>query len=287
MTCRPPRSLSRVVLLAGLVFQPALASAHHEAIFGPQSSLILSADKFVSIQVFGRELGSESRTHETTTLVSAGVRVAKRRPLTFTAILPYSWISEPGRARTSGTEDIVLGLRYRHDLKGLQQKWDREGNFLMGMGAFEMNNGTIDHRAWAGPLDPMGAILGSLERGKWSAIGYTVARFNMEDSEGDKDGDTLFVGGGLAYTPNESFQSGRLLSYRAGWSLEHYARGRVRGEVDPNTGGNEVLIHPTVVYSPGHGLLFFGSVSVPVWRDFKDVTAQDAYRFGTGMIYAW
>jgi hypothetical protein len=107
-------NIARILLLAGLVFQPALASAHHEAIFGPQSSLIMSADKFVSVQVFGRELGtSESKTHETTTLMSAGVRVSKRRPLTFTAILPYSWISEPGQVRTSGSEDFVLGLRYR------------------------------------------------------------------------------------------------------------------------------------------------------------------------------
>jgi hypothetical protein len=244
MRCQLPKNLGRISLVTGLVLQPALANAHHEAIFGPQSSLILSADKFVSFQVFGRELGTDrSRTHETTTLMSAGVRVSTRHPLTFTAILPYSWISEPGQARTSGVEDVVLGLRYRHDLKGLQQKWDREGNFLMGMGAFELNNGTIDHRAWAGPLDSMGAVLGSLERGKWSAIGYTVARFNVEDSEGDKDGDSLFGGGGLAYTPNESFQSGRLLSYQAGWSFEHYARGRVKGQPDPNTGGNEMLIH--------------------------------------------
>jgi hypothetical protein len=48
-----------------------------------------------------------------------------------------------------------------------------------------------------------------------------------------------------------------------------------------------MLIHPTLVYSPGHGLLFFANVSVPVWRDFKDPAAQDAVRFGTGMIYAW
>ena len=283
-----PKNRARIFLLIGLVFQPALANAHHEAIFGPQSSLVLSADKFVSLQVFSRELGtSDSKTKETTTLVSAGVRVSKRRPLSFTAILPYSWISNPGQARTSGAEDVVLGLRYRYDLKGLQEKWDREGNFLMGMGAFELNNGTIDHRAWTGPLDTMGAVLGSLERGKWSGIGYTVARFNVEDSEGNKNGNNLFFGGGLAYTPNEDFQTGRLFSYQAGWSFEHYSRNRVKSQPDPNTGGDELLIHPTVVYSPSHGLLFFGVVSVPVWRDFRDSAAQDGYRFGTGMVYAW
>jgi hypothetical protein len=248
----------------------------------------LSADKFVSLQVFGRELGTpDSETYETTTLVSAGVPLSRERPLTFTAIVPYSWISERGKRGTSGTEDIVLGLRYRHDLKRLQENWDREGNFIMGMGAFELNNGTIDHRSWTGPVEPMAALLGSLEWGKWSTIGYSVMRFNVEDSEGNKDGDNLFLGGGLAYTPNENFRTGRLISYQAGWSLEHYGPDHVNGQRAPNTGGNEFLLHPTLVYSPGHNLLFFGIISVPVWRDFRDIAAQDAYRFGTGVVYAW
>jgi hypothetical protein len=133
----------------------------------------------------------------------------------------------------------------------------------------------------------MAALLGSLEWGKWSTIGYTVMRFNVEDSEGNKDGDNLFLGGGLAYTPKENFRTGRLISYQAGWSPEHYGPDHVNGQRALNTGGNEFLLHPTLVYSPGHNLLFFGIISVPVWRDFRDIAAQDAYRFGTGVVYAW
>ena len=59
------------------------------------------------------------------------------------------------------------------------------------------------------------------------------------------------------------------------------------GAGDPNTGGKELLVHPTLVYSPGHGVMFFGLVSVPVWRDFKDPVEQDRFRLGTGVIYAW
>jgi hypothetical protein len=282
------RVAAAATLLVGLLVRPALLGAHHEAIFGPQSSLVLSSDRFVSFQVFTRELGTaDSNADETTTLVSAGVRVSKTRPLTFTAIVPYSWISAPGQGRVSGIEDIVLGLRYRHDLKGLQEKWNRAGNFLMGVGAFELNNGTIDHRAWSGPADAMGAVLGSLERGQWSVIGYTVARLNVQDSQGSKDGNTVFVGGGFAYTPNEDFQTGRLFSYQLGWSFEHYARDRIDGQRDPNTGGNELLLHPTFVYSPGHHLLFFGIVSLPVSREFRDVGQRDRYRLGTGVLYSW
>jgi hypothetical protein len=276
------------ILVAGLLVQPASVEAHHEAIFGPQSSLVLSLDRYISFQVFTRDLGSsDSKANETTTLVGVGVRVAKRRPLTFAAIVPYSWISVPGQARVSGTEDVVLGLRYRHDLKGLQEKWNREGNFLMGMGALELNNGTIDHSAWSGPVDGMAAGLASLERGKWSGIGYTVVRFNAENSEASKDGDHVFLGGGFAYTPNEDFQTGRLFSYQLGWSFEHYAQDRVNGQHDLNSGGDELLLHPTFVYSPGHAVLFFGVVSVPVWRDFNDAAAQDRFRLGTGVLFSW
>jgi hypothetical protein len=224
---------------------------------------------------------------ETTTVVTTGIRMSERRPLAITAILPYSWIAQPGQAHISGVEDVLLGLRYRYELKGLQQKWDREGNFVIGTGALELNNGVIDHGSWTGPLDTMGAILASLERGKWSVIGYSVARFNLENADGDKAGDNLFAGGGVAYTPNEDFETGRLFSYQMGWSIEHYARDRVAGQLDDHSGGDELLLHPTFAFSPGHGVLVFGMASVPVWRDFADRTAQDAYRVGTGLVYAW
>ena len=283
-----PRGLAPTLLLASLIFRPSPAGAHHEAIFGPQSSLVLSADKFVSLQAFSRQLDtSGSRMRETTSLVSAGVRVSKRLPLTFTAVLPYSWIVERGRAGTSGAEDAVLGVRYRYDLKGLQEQWDREGNFLMGMGAVELNNGTIDHPPWSGPPDSLAAVLGSLERGKWSLIGYTVGRFNVRDAEDNKAGNNLSFGGGLAYTPHENFETGRLFSYQAGWSFEHFSRDRVAGQKDPNSGSDELLLHPTFVYSPGHGLLFFGIASLPVWQDFGDAGTQDRFRVGTGVVYAW
>lgn len=100
-----------------------------------------------------------------------------------------------------------MGLRYRHDLKGLQAKWDREGKFLMGMGAFEL--------------------------------------------------------------------------------FEHLGRDRINGQPSAGTGDSVLFLHPTFVYSPGHDRLFFGMVSVPVRRDFKDPASQDGHRFGTGVLYGW
>jgi hypothetical protein len=56
---------------------------------------------------------------------------------------------------------------------------------------------------------------------------------------------------------------------------------------DASTAGDEFMLHPTLVYSPGHNVLVFGIVSVPVWRSFEDPAARDTYRFGTGVVYAW
>jgi hypothetical protein len=274
------------IVLAALV-QAGPAEAHHEALFGPQSSSTLSPDGFLTFQVFTRELGATGeRTRETTGVVSAGMRVTRRLPVTVSVTAPYSWIRQTGGSNT-GAEDVLLGVRYRHDLKGLQDRWDREGNFVTGMGAVELNNGTIDHAKWHGPAEAMGAVLGSFERGPWSIMGYAVGRANARDASGAKDGNAVFTGTGVAYTPNEDAATGRLVSYQAGFSWEHYARDRSSEGVVGSSGGSEVLVHPAIAYSPGHNLLVFGILSVPVWQEFRDRASQTRYRVGTGVIYAW
>jgi hypothetical protein len=274
------------IVVATLV-EAAPAEAHHEALFGPQSSSTLSPDGFLTFQVFTRELGpSGERTRETTGVVSAGIRVTRRLPITISVTAPYSWIRQGGASNTGG-EDVLLGVRYRHDLKGLQGRWNREGNFVTGMGAIELNNGTIDHDGWEGPAEAMGALLGSVERGPWSVMGYAVGRANVRDASGSKDGNTVFTGTGVAYTPNEDFASGRLVSYQMGLSWEHYARDRSSDGVVDSSGGSELFVHPAVAYSPGHNLLIFGIVSVPVWQEFRDRASQTRYRVGTGVIYGW
>jgi hypothetical protein len=55
--------LRRFGRIAALLTMPALAPtpvfAHYEAIFGPQSSAVLSAGRFVSAQVFTRDTGPD------------------------------------------------------------------------------------------------------------------------------------------------------------------------------------------------------------------------------------
>jgi hypothetical protein len=283
------RTLVLCVAAVASGFVPRIGDAHHEAIFGPQSSLLYSLDNFVSVQVFSRQTGaSGQKTQETTGVLSGGVTPVKGLPVTVTAIVPYSIVDQldAGSSR-SGFEDIILGARYRYGLSTLIEKWNREGNFLLGVASVEIPSGVIDHKAWDGPLDYLGGALGSLEKGAWSGIAYTYYRHHSPDNTGSKRGDNIFVGGGLAFTPGEDLTTGRLISYQFGWSYETYLRDRVAEIDDPNTGGRELLVHPTLVYSPGHGVMFFGLLSLPVWRDFRDPVAQDRFRVGTGVVYAW
>lgn len=283
------RTTSRIVAACGvtLALLPVPALAHHEALFGPQSSSVLSPDGFLTFQTFTRELGPPGeRSRETTGVLSAGMRLSKRRPLTLSVTAPYSWIRDAGGSRR-GAEDVLVGIRYRHDLQRLQDRWDREGNFVSVMGAVELNNGTIDHDGWNGPYETMGAVLGSVERGPWSLMGYAVARANVTDGAGSKDGNPVFAGTGVAYTPNEDMETGRLLSYQAGVSWERYARDRGARQVVDASGGTEVFVHPAIAYSPGHNLLFFGIVSLPVWQDMRDPATKTRYRIGSGVIYGW
>jgi hypothetical protein len=46
-------------------------------------------------------------------------------------------------------------------------------------------------------------------------------------------------------------------------------------------------VHPAIAYSPGHNLLVFGIVSLPIWQDVRDPAIKTSFRVGTGVIYGW
>jgi len=260
------------------------ARAHHEAIFGPQSSLVFSSPGFVSLQLFSRRLGSGGSTRqETTGLVSAGVSPFGGVPLSFTVIAPASHIAGPGSEARTGPEDLVVGSRYRLDLTGLQSRWNSEGNFLLGMAAAELPVGNIDHPSFHGAPGGLFAALGSVERGPFSAIGYGFYKLHGS-SGGDKKGDNLFLGGGVAWTPWEE-PGGRLFSAQLGWSYESYFQNRVAGALVEESGGTAVLAHPTLVVGPGGKLLVFALCSIPLWQSYRNPADEDRWRVGAGVTW--
>ncbi len=269
-------------LVLSAVSLPAMA--HHEAIFGPQSSSIISNANYAAFQIFTRQTGTASeRTQETTPLVTVGVTPVESIPLSVSVIAPASSINglDGQGGDISGIEDILFSARYRYDLEYLQNLWGKEGNYIMGMAGVEIPNGVIDHPSFQGPIDSMGAMMGSLEYGPFSAIAYSFYRHNAANFL-DKSGDNLFLGGGLAYTPVDDQN---ILSFQLSFSYETYFADVVNGEIDNQTGGRGFIVHPTVYYSPGYNVSFFGVVSLPAWQSYADPTAQDRFRIGTGVIY--
>jgi hypothetical protein len=244
-----PRWITAALLLA------LPAQAHHEAIFGPQSSLVLSAPAFISVQTFSRRF-SDGKV-ETTPLVSFGFTPFEQVPLSFTAIVPATVA-----AGKLTREDVIVGARYRHALGG------EDGNFLMGVAAVDVPSGNTDHKSFDGPFIAQAALLGSGESGPFSGIGYAYWR-----SAGNAKPQNLFLGSGFAWTPIDD-QKGHLFSLQLGLSWEFSIKV-----------GNQLLAHPTVVFAPGGHLLFFTVVSLPLSRGVTDPSLQDDYRVGAGAIF--
>src|SRR5512141_578463 len=81
---------------------PRLAAAHHEAIFGPQSSLAFGNPGFLSAQFFARRQGSFAQfKQEYTFLVSGGITPLEEFPLGIVAIFPWSYEYESPDPRVS------------------------------------------------------------------------------------------------------------------------------------------------------------------------------------------
>jgi hypothetical protein len=280
------RKLRVLVALMGPVLCPGLTHAHHEAIFGPQSSLMLTAPTYVSLQAYSRQLGSpDNRAQESTVLLSAGVTPVSGLPLSVTAILPASNITGPGGEQAQrGLEDLVVGARYRLELEGLQERFDAAGNLLLGMLAVELPTGSIDHDTFDGPINQMAALMGSLERGPFSGIAYGLYRRHGTHL-GLKAGDQIYTGGGLAWTPFDDPATERLLSFQAGLSYELYRRDRQSGETIADSGGHGIYAHPTIVWGPGGHTLLFAMVTLPLLQRYEDPHERNRWRAGAGVVH--
>jgi hypothetical protein len=143
----------RLLLVLGVCVRVTTVplSAHHEAMFGPQSAAVLSPTIFLSFQVFDKEEGdSQDKRRETTTVCSVGFTPVKNKPLSLAFVLPVTFAggvadpSTPGSA-TRGFEDTMLTARYRIDAKGVASSLGLDESYVMGVGGLEMPTGTIDH----------------------------------------------------------------------------------------------------------------------------------------------
>jgi hypothetical protein len=136
----------------------------------------------------------------------------------------------------------------------------------MGVAAVDLPTGNMDHKAFDGPLILQGAVLGSVESKPFSGIGYVYGRRDP------LKGNNLLLGTGFAWTPIDDEANGHLFSLQLGASYELY------------TSGNELMAHPTIVFAPARRFLFFGVVSLPIFRDLTDPAQTDRFRIGGGVL---
>jgi hypothetical protein len=267
----------------------APARAHHEAMFGPQSSAVLSPGVFLSAQVFDKEEGKDDqKRRETTTVYSVGVTPFKKPlsiafvvPMTFTSGVPDP--STPG-ARDQGFEDTLLSARYRINAGGFASSLGLDQSYAMAVGGVELPTGTIDHPFGQGAFGQIVAGLFSVEKRPLAAIAY-VYYHHRGVYDGLRDSGNAFAGGGIAYTPVDDDVRGKLFSLQLGTSYERTFQSEVDGVPQPDSGASGVFLHPGVVFSVTPSLQFFGLVSLPLTQQYNSVVDHQRFRVGTGVIW--
>jgi len=278
------------VFAAGAVLSGGPAFAHHEAMFGPQSSAVLSPGIFLSAQVFDKETGRDDlKRRETTTVYSVGFKPLKKQPLSVAFVLPITFAGgapDPGSpgAANGGFEDTVLTARYRVEAGGIASALGLDQSYVMGVGGIEMPTGTFDHPFGKGAFGQIAAGLFSVEKRPIAAIAY-VYYHHRGVYEGTRDSGNTFGGGGVAYTPIDDEDRGKLFSLQLGVSYERTFQSEESGILVADSGSSGVFVHPGVVFSVAPSVQFFGLVSLPLTQQYNSIVDRQRFRVGAGIIW--
>ena len=153
-----------VFATAMLLFLPGTARAHHEAMFGPQSSAVLSPGMFISLQMFDREDGKGGYRHrETTSVYSLGVK-PWANPLSFAVVTANTREAYTYQGSSTLFEDPLISARYRVEAPGVAKALGVQESYVMGVGGLEVPLGNKDHAAGHGPFGEIAAGLFSIEK---------------------------------------------------------------------------------------------------------------------------
>jgi hypothetical protein len=292
-----PNGRAAAALVASLILAPAAtASAHHEALFGPQSSLAVESAGFTSLQTHVHAYGvNGTQTQETVFIMSGGISPIASVPWSLTLVQPFTYQTTraPTPAGTTGPfaacdgclrrENNLLATAYRFDFTSLQRAWGKDGNFALVSAALEPPTGNKDYPMFKGPFNFIGAAMMGIEWRSISLVALGYYRRNTPDSTSSKKGDNFLVGAGLAYTVIDTEDG--MLSFQLGVGDEfHFADVDHGGDVG---GGWELLASPTIVASPVRNLRVFALVTVPVVQSYRADYQQDRWRTGVGLIYSF
>ena len=240
--------------------------AHHEAIFGPQSATLISKKRFVSTQYYFTNEGTSPvpLSHSHIGILSVGTSVSRQWSLS--ATLPFE--AERGEEKADGLQDLVLAIRYFPELG--PRKW------LIATFTLEPPTGNLEHDA----VGLGGGVIYGTEWRNWSVIGYGLERTESSLEEGEKRGNRLFLGGGLAY---ESW--GLPFSPQLGVSWEHAGRSREDGRLMDSSNSSVLMLHPTLARE-FHSFNTFLGLSLPVAQRSGD-EAWQRFRVAVGVVWGF
>jgi hypothetical protein len=280
---------NRVIVIAALVPVAMLlsltASAHHEAMFGPQSSAVLSPGMFISLQMFDRENGRGAYRHrETTSVYSVGVKPFQTNPLSFAFVSANTREAYSGSGSTTRFEDPLISARYRVNAGGVAKALGVQESYVMGVGGLEVPLGNKDHPAGHGPVGEIAAGLFSVEKRPLAGIAYGYYHHAGQYDNGTRQSGNFFTGTGLAYTPIDDDTAGHLFSMQLGLSYEKTFAVEELGKPLADSGSSGVFMHPGLVFSTNPRLQFFALVSLPLTQQFNSIDDRQRFRLGFGAI---
>ena len=257
------------LLLVSLFCTPCLV-AHHEAIFGPQSTALISRKRFVSAQYYLSNEGRSpaAQTHSHIGVLSVGTSVGKQWSVA--ATLPLE--AERGAAEdiATGMQDAVVALRYYPELGSDQ--------WAIGVLTLEPPTGNLEHRA----VGVGGGLAYGVEKGHWSVIAYGLGRTESSLDKGEKRGDRYFIGTGLAYETR-----GLPFSPQLGISWERTTRHRQGGFVVDGSDSSVLMLHPTLIQGfKEEAIQLFFVLSVPVAQRSGNEGWQ-GLRAATGILWSF
>jgi hypothetical protein len=292
----PAKSATTATVVVFAACWSGQARAHHEALFGPQSSLAVESEGFVSTQMHVKVIGhGESYDRETVYIVSGGISPWRKVPWSVTLIQPFTYeAAHAPTARPVGPlatcdcfarENLIVSSAYRLEFKGLQRAWDNDGNFALFSAAFELPTGNKEAAPLHGPLNYIVAGMTGFGWHSLAAVILGYYRINSSDGGGSKKGNNGFAGFGVTYTPIDT--TDRLFSLQLGMAAEFHEQD-VLGQLPiDNSGGWELFASPTLVWSPAKGMRLFTYVSLPFAQDYRSPAQEDRWRAGLGVIYSF
>jgi hypothetical protein len=275
----------QLIAVALMLLTAAPAWAHHEAMFGPQSSAVLSPGMFLSAQAFHRENGlGDFRHRETTAVFSAGVRPFKTNPVSFAVVIPITRESFSGLGSTTRWEDPLLSARYRINADRVAKALHVQESYVMVVGGLEVPLGNKDHASGHGPLGEIVAGLFSVEKRPIAGITYAYYHHTGQYANGTRQSGNVFTGGGIAYTPIDNDLKGHLFSLQLGLSYERTFPVEELGQPLPDSGSHGVFMHPGIVFSTNTHMQFFTLVSLPLTQTYNSIDDRQLFRVGVGTI---